>query len=131
MDCIEHFKGMQDCFREYPEIYGGELEDDEVEKEIQGQEEEKEGLEMPVHQSQTDVNPAASVVNATTATPTGQSVEQARPQAKEQSDQSEEAKRKRAKEAAAQVQKEHPPLDESDQLVPKAAHDATTANEGK
>ncbi|KAI4259349.1 MAG: hypothetical protein L6R42_004601 [Xanthoria sp. 1 TBL-2021] len=131
MDCIEHFKGMQDCFKEYPEIYGGELEDDEVEKEIQGQEEEKEGLEMPVHQSQTDAYPAASAVDATTATPTGQSPEQAPPQAREQSDQSEEAKRKRAKEATAQVQKEHPPLDESDQLVPKAAHDATTANEGK
>ncbi|KAL8749178.1 MAG: hypothetical protein Q9199_007844 [Rusavskia elegans] len=131
MDCIEHFKGMQDCFREYPEIYGGELEDDEVEKAIQGQEEEKDGLEMPVHQSQTDANPAASAVNATTATPTGQSAEQARPQAREQSDQSEEAKRKRAKEATAQVQKEHPPLDESDHLVPKAAHDATTAKEGK
>ncbi|CAO1600255.1 MAG: hypothetical protein LQ349_000281 [Xanthoria aureola] len=128
MDCIPHFKGMQDCFREYPEIYGGELEDDEVEKEIQGQEEEKETLEMPVHQSQADPNPAASAVNATTsATRTGPSAEQAHPPASDQNDPSEEAKRKRAKEAKAQVQKEHPPLDESDEIVPKAAHDATTA----
>jgi len=22
MDCVEKFKGMQDCFREHPEIYG-------------------------------------------------------------------------------------------------------------
>lgn len=29
MDCIERFKGMQDCFQKYPEIYKGELEDDE------------------------------------------------------------------------------------------------------
>ena len=29
MDCIPHFKTMQDCFREHPEIYGGELEEDE------------------------------------------------------------------------------------------------------
>ncbi|KAI9763342.1 MAG: Oxidoreductase [Geoglossum simile] len=29
MDCIEKFKGMQDCFRKYPEIYGEELDEDE------------------------------------------------------------------------------------------------------
>ncbi|CAG8116342.1 unnamed protein product [Penicillium olsonii] len=29
IDCIEKFKAMQDCFRQYPEVYGAELEDDE------------------------------------------------------------------------------------------------------
>ncbi|KAL4905186.1 hypothetical protein BDW74DRAFT_153188 [Aspergillus multicolor] len=29
MDCIDKFKGMQDCFRAHPEHYGAELEDDE------------------------------------------------------------------------------------------------------
>ncbi|PSK36111.1 Mitochondrial intermembrane space import and assembly protein 40 [Elsinoe australis] len=29
VDCIDKFKGMQDCFRAHPEIYGSELEDDE------------------------------------------------------------------------------------------------------
>ncbi|KAJ5100306.1 hypothetical protein N7456_006358 [Penicillium angulare] len=29
MDCIEKFKDMQDCFRQYPDVYGAELEDDE------------------------------------------------------------------------------------------------------
>ncbi|CAI6334112.1 unnamed protein product [Periconia digitata] len=29
MDCIEKFKDMQNCFREYPEIYGAELDSDE------------------------------------------------------------------------------------------------------
>lgn len=29
VDCIEHFKTMQDCFREHPDIYGAELIDDE------------------------------------------------------------------------------------------------------
>ncbi|KAF1942256.1 hypothetical protein EJ02DRAFT_376074 [Clathrospora elynae] len=28
MDCIDKFKHMQDCFREYPEIYGSELDSD-------------------------------------------------------------------------------------------------------
>ena len=29
MDCIENFKGMQECFRRHPEIYGAELDEDE------------------------------------------------------------------------------------------------------
>ncbi|KAF2479499.1 hypothetical protein BDY17DRAFT_304008 [Neohortaea acidophila] len=29
VDCIEHFKTMQDCFRQHPDVYGSELEDDE------------------------------------------------------------------------------------------------------
>ncbi|KAJ5785764.1 uncharacterized protein N7503_010976 [Penicillium pulvis] len=31
MDCIDKFKAMQDCFRQHPDVYGAELEDDEVE----------------------------------------------------------------------------------------------------
>ncbi|KAK3192648.1 Oxidoreductase [Lecanicillium sp. MT-2017a] len=34
MDCIEKFQGMQECFRQYPEIYGAELADDEADDEI-------------------------------------------------------------------------------------------------
>ncbi len=30
IDCIEKFKGMQDCFRKYPEVYAEELREDEV-----------------------------------------------------------------------------------------------------
>lgn len=33
IDCVEKFKGMQDCFRRYPEVYAKELEDDEEEEE--------------------------------------------------------------------------------------------------
>jgi len=29
VDCIENFKAMQNCFREHPDIYGAELDDDE------------------------------------------------------------------------------------------------------
>ncbi|KAL4784041.1 hypothetical protein BJX76DRAFT_357375 [Aspergillus varians] len=31
IDCIEKFKAMQDCFRQHPDIYGAELEDDDEE----------------------------------------------------------------------------------------------------
>jgi intermembrane space import and assembly protein 40 len=30
VECIENFKAMQNCFREHPEIYGSELEEDEL-----------------------------------------------------------------------------------------------------
>ncbi|KAJ8058027.1 hypothetical protein OCU04_013201 [Sclerotinia nivalis] len=33
VECIEKFKGMQDCFRAHPEMYASELEDDEAEVE--------------------------------------------------------------------------------------------------
>ena len=29
MDCIDNFKKMQDCFREHPDVYAGELADDD------------------------------------------------------------------------------------------------------
>ncbi|CUA66599.1 Mitochondrial intermembrane space import and assembly protein 40 [Rhizoctonia solani] len=29
IDCVEKFKAMQDCFREHPDVYGEELEDDD------------------------------------------------------------------------------------------------------
>lgn len=29
MDCIEKFQGMQECFKEHPEVYKGELDEDE------------------------------------------------------------------------------------------------------
>ncbi|KAH8705900.1 hypothetical protein BGW36DRAFT_368356 [Talaromyces proteolyticus] len=34
MDCIEKFKGMQDCFRLHPDVYGAELEEDEVDEQL-------------------------------------------------------------------------------------------------
>ncbi|RDW69306.1 hypothetical protein BP6252_08326 [Coleophoma cylindrospora] len=47
VECIEKFKGMQDCFREHPEMYGSELEDDEdeVEEELRAREQAKIGDE--------------------------------------------------------------------------------------
>lgn len=32
MDCIEQFKGMQDCFRKHPDVYGEEIADMDNEK---------------------------------------------------------------------------------------------------
>ena len=35
LDCIDKFKGMQDCFRAHPEVYAAELEDDDPELEAE------------------------------------------------------------------------------------------------
>ncbi|KAF1913055.1 hypothetical protein BDU57DRAFT_521739 [Ampelomyces quisqualis] len=32
MDCIDKFKDMQNCFREYPEVYGSEIEGDDADE---------------------------------------------------------------------------------------------------
>lgn len=31
VDCVDRFRGMQDCFRKYPEIYGNDGDEDEDE----------------------------------------------------------------------------------------------------
>jgi len=37
VDCVEKFKGMQDCFREHPDVYGEEIDDnDDAELEQEG-----------------------------------------------------------------------------------------------
>ncbi|GAA5831614.1 hypothetical protein JCM11251_000769 [Rhodosporidiobolus azoricus] len=36
IDCVEKFRGMQECFRKYPEVYGSEAEDLEAEEEDEG-----------------------------------------------------------------------------------------------
>ena len=41
LDCIDKFKGMQDCFREHPEVYAAELDDDdELDAELAKEKEE-------------------------------------------------------------------------------------------
>ncbi|KAJ2719874.1 Oxidoreductase [Coemansia sp. Benny D115] len=51
MDCIEAFKAMQECFREHPEEYAAELNDDDDDDEEEGA---KEGAETDAEDSETD-----------------------------------------------------------------------------
>ncbi|RUS25074.1 hypothetical protein BC938DRAFT_472665, partial [Jimgerdemannia flammicorona] len=37
VNCIEKFRGMQDCFRLYPDVYGNEIDDDDEEDEDEGE----------------------------------------------------------------------------------------------
>lgn len=132
MDCIEHFKTMQGCFREHPDVYGGELEEDEVEEGVREQQAAGAGEEARVGE-EPRMSLAEGVEKATSATSVTTEAERVqRRDAGEEEDQSEAAKTARAKEAKEQVQQDHKePLSEADELVPKASHDARTANEGK
>ncbi|KAK5996918.1 Mitochondrial intermembrane space import and assembly protein 40 [Cladobotryum mycophilum] len=60
MDCIEKFQGMQECFRQYPEIYGSELEDTESDEPT-----ETAGLAEPAQ----SVQPAPVEASAETPAP--------------------------------------------------------------
>ncbi|THW89634.1 hypothetical protein D6D15_05117 [Aureobasidium pullulans] len=104
MDCIEKFKDMQNCFREHPDVYGAELEDD-VETEAR----EQDAASQYSQPKQPEANPDAEKV------------------ADREPDHPEtiQAKRDRSNAASEQVKRDHGLMSESDSLVPKAAHDAT------
>ena len=144
MDCIEHFRTMQDCFREFPDVYGGELEEDEQEgEEVGGEVGGVEGMStttteddggevggvegMSTTTTEDDggaehlenVEGAASLPPAaTSALPT--------PSHEVKTDEKKGNDTERAKKATEQVRREHGEgLSESEEVVPKAALDAT------
>ncbi|KAH0174118.1 hypothetical protein KCU67_g941, partial [Aureobasidium melanogenum] len=105
MDCIDKFKNMQNCFREHPDVYGAELEDD-VEAEAREQDDAAGQSSQP---TQPEANPDAEKVAHRGAD---------HPEAIQ-------GKRERSNAATEQVKRDHDIMSESDSLVPKAAHDAT------
>ncbi|KAG9650497.1 hypothetical protein KCU64_g9052, partial [Aureobasidium melanogenum] len=109
MDCIDKFKNMQNCFREHPDVYGAELEDD-VEAEAR---EQDDAAAAAAGQSSQPTQPKAN--------PDAEKV------ADKGADHPEaiQGKRERSNAATEQVKRDHDIMSESDSLVPKAAHDAT------
>ncbi|KAL2014537.1 hypothetical protein VTN00DRAFT_2062 [Thermoascus crustaceus] len=103
MDCIDKFKGMQDCFRQHPDVYGAELDDDE-------ELDEQAAASSPSDDKQ--LSPAA------------QADVSSRPEEKHA-----EAKQVRAQIKAEHAQQGE--QSESEALVPKAAHDAAEKRETK
>ncbi|KFX89495.1 hypothetical protein V490_06981 [Pseudogymnoascus sp. VKM F-3557] len=108
MECIEKFKGMQDCFRAHPDMYGAELEDDEeeLEAEIRAQEaakaEEREGVAQAAEKTGDIVSPM-----------------------KEAEDVGAAVKEKKPVETPAPAQPEA--ADVVEKVLPKTAYDATDA----
>lgn len=111
VDCIDKFKGMQNCFREHPDIYGGELDDESDEA---GAVEQEEGRPVSVAR---DPAPQAAVDAQVGTSVAGDGANTAKKQEQE-----------RVKAATEQVRGQAP-VDESDEVVPKAWHDTRSANE--
>ena len=113
---------MQGCFREHPDIYGAELEDDEAPE------------AAPVAAEGEDVTAAAAAAATSSATP-----DLGSPPPSESTPSSSAVPvgapddTARAQAAKEHMEKSHSAeaASESDELVPKAAHDATSANAGK
>lgn len=100
-------RDMQNCFREHPDVYGAELEDD-----VEAEAREQDGA-SPSSQSEQpkmpESNPDAEKVADSGADST----------------KAIQGKRERSNAATEQVNRDHGLMSESDNLVPKAAHDAT------
>ena len=103
-------RGMQDCFRQHPEMYGSELEDDEdeLEDEIRAQESAKSSGETSTNSIPESAPQAAE------ASPTPSEREKAVSEASHRDSQST---------TVAETQKAG---DEGGELVPKAAYNATS-----
>lgn len=132
---------MQDCFRQHPDIYGAELDDDEENQDAQ---EPLDGGGVP--EAGAVATPALPRAEATAATHAGHSAEGlsaatqeagarrgykvAEPGAATEAEA--RAKRERTNAAREQVKATQPePTSEREELVPKAWHDASLPKEGK
>lgn len=150
MDCIEHFKTMQTCFRDHPDIYGGELEDEEESDESVASPPEgqpKTAVAAPLvastgrpsaslsegHPDPAVATPVVAAVEKSSASTEaaynpssdpGPSASAAAPSVASDSSSADDTSN-RAQRASEQVKREHSELtSESDETVPKAAHDA-------
>ena len=119
MDCIEHFKTMQGCFREHPDVYGDELANDDEDGEV--------GTEGEVPSA--EASPTADAAATSALPPTKPSSRASKVEAENPHDDA--GRTERAKAATEQVARDHGPQSESDAMVPKAAHDATEARTEK
>ena len=60
MDCIDRFKGMQECFRAHPDVYAAELEGDDDEQLDEGLEEEEKELVKEIKERRGKAESAAA-----------------------------------------------------------------------
>lgn len=135
IECIDKFKyvhsvkilstklmnrrGMQDCFRLHPEMYGSELEvdEDEIEEELLARENAASG------ESET----TSKLINEATSTPAQKAVDPIESQSPETTKSTPEERTSKPipdtkAHAISQTQDSD---DKDDELIPKAAHDAT------
>ncbi|KAJ9657547.1 Oxidoreductase [Coniosporium apollinis] len=127
MDCIDRFKGMQDCFRQHPDIYGSELDDDDDDEEPnEASAPHGEGVAATSSDAERSSPP-----NPPPQHERAEKVADVKPHHQPEPQHEQQQKQERAKSAAQQVSQDHAPQSESNELVPKSSHDATSSNESK
>lgn len=117
---------MQDCFRQHPDIYGSELDDDEAEA--------HQGLEgAPVEQpaAASASQPPSLLDMDSPQHGRGEKVADHKPNDQPDPEHVVQGKRERAENATEQVKKDHGPMSETPELVPRAAYSATSPSEDK
>ena len=135
MDCIDRFKGMQDCFRQHPDVYGGELDDEGDEGEGErgidalndGAEDEggEERVGSLVGRPKGETGKVIDEEGETKSKQPGLADGN-----RQEEDTEKQARTERSKAAKGQVERDHGIQSEADKMVPKAAHDATAIEPG-
>lgn len=117
---------MQDCFRQHPEIYGSELEDDEdeVEQELLARENDPSNQH---DESAAEATPPVAQKTAKPSEPKTAEAKTAKPKtAPEDASSVAEKTSKATPDASIETSNdEQDDKDKDDELIPKAAHDAT------
>ena len=147
MDCIENFKTMQGCFRQHPDIYGEELDDEDEEAQALGSGEEAAVTAASLPEDTPATAAAEGILAkqkaaAPEVTAAAPSATTRLPQQEKKSIYDSEDERRSELSPKTQNSKEHDSLPKEasqskhtpstdaklteDDVVPKAAHDATT-----
>jgi len=142
MDCIDKFKDMQNCFRKYPEVYGSELEaDDEDDAAEAAAAADVTPSDLPTPASSESSTPAPQQSASTPAAASSSEIAAVKPpthereagraeKAKQSGEPSSKPRAPEEKKKTGLVPANYQPsadnelASESEQLVPKAAHDA-------
>ncbi len=129
VDCIEHFKTMQNCFRDHPDVYGAELEDEDAplpegaEGELVPATPHPAPLEpQPIPTPTPEDSKVPTLANA--SRPGGAEKVAIHSTGQPDTNEAVAGKRERAEAATKQVQQDHGPVSESPAMMPRAAHDA-------
>ncbi|CAO2653710.1 Nn.00g031210.m01.CDS01 [Neocucurbitaria sp. VM-36] len=133
MDCIDKFKDMQNCFRQYPEVYGSELDSD-----ADDDDDMTADVATPSDFQPSDSpSPSSSSSDAQAADPSSQKADHSTSAKAKQSGEpsskprsSLESKLDLVPDNYKQEAKSADPASESESLVPRAAFDTKEANTG-
>ena len=128
---IHSIRGMQDCFRQHPDVYGSELDEEEVEGELAARDGEKGDLTpgnaaspVSAEPSGAETTSAPTMASVGSSNPQGEKVAEHKPEHQPDHPDAVQDKTNRSLAARDQVQAQHGAQSESDAVIPKASHDA-------